>query len=201
MPTAPILEFFWDVGSPYTYLAATQLPLLAQRTGATIRYRPFLLGGVFKSTGNSRPIEVAAKAAHLLSDLGRWRDHYGVPMKLPPEVPFPINTLGPMRAAVAADAKGKGEAFCHAVFRRYWAEGKDVSNADELGSVVASVGLDPREVLEASVSQEVKDHLRKNTEEAVQRGAFGAPAFFVGGELFWGNDRLHFVEAKLKSLR
>src|SRR5215831_696433 len=115
-----VLEFFWDIGSPYTYLAVTQLAGLQKRTGAEIRYRPFLLGGVFKGSGNTMPAAVAAKALYMAVDLGRWRDLYGVKMKVPPELPFPLNSLAPMRAAVAADVKGRGPAFCHAVFERYW---------------------------------------------------------------------------------
>jgi 2-hydroxychromene-2-carboxylate isomerase len=192
------LEFFWDIGSPFTYLALTQFDGLRKRTGVEIQFRPFLLGGVFKGTGNTMPASVPAKAMYLLADVARWRDHYGLKMRLPPEVPFPLNSLVPMRVAIAADAKGKGEAYCRAVFERYWVEGKDVTVPDELGSVVASIGLDPKDMLEAAQSQPVKDRLRENTDEAVRRGAFGAPSFFIGEELYWGNDRLDFIEARLK---
>jgi 2-hydroxychromene-2-carboxylate isomerase len=192
------LEVFWDAGSPYTYLAITQLEGLAKRTGVEIELIPFLLGGVFKAAGNTMPAAVPAKAIHLIQDLARWRDYYGVPMKLPPaEVPFPLNTLVPMRVAVAAKKAGKGDEYCRALFHAYWGEGRDVSQPAEIEKIAASIGLDGKALLEQSSSPEVKDQLRANTDEAVRRGAFGAPAMFIGEELYWGNDRLHFIEQRL----
>src|SRR5688572_27095169 len=93
-PSMSKVEVYWDVGSPYTYLAVTQLDGLARRTGATIELIPFLLGGAFKAAGNTMPAAVPAKALYMIEDLRRWRDHYRVPLKLPPnEVIFPLNTL------------------------------------------------------------------------------------------------------------
>lgn len=194
------LEFFWDVGSPYTYLAMTQLPGLRQRTGAEVVYRPFLLGGVFRSVGN-KMVDVAPKAKNLLDDLKRWRDWYRVEMKMPMvEAPFPLNTLLPMRAAVAADrlSAETGERFAHAIMRAYWAEGRDVSVAEEISRVAESIGLVGADLLAAAEDPVVKNTLRANTDEAVARGAYGAPAMFIGEELYWGNDRLQFVESKLR---
>jgi 2-hydroxychromene-2-carboxylate isomerase len=194
------LEFFWDVGSPYTYLASTQMEGIRKRTGAEIVFRPFLLGGVFKSAGNTMPASIPAKAAYMMHDLARWCDHYGVVMKLPPEVPFPPNGLLAMRCAVAADIAGAGEAYCHAVFRAYWGEARDISTEREVSAVLDHIGLQPQRIVEAAQSQPVKDRLRATTEEAVQRGAFGAPALLIGDELYWGNDRLDFVERRLLQL-
>lgn len=194
------LEFFWDVGSPYTYLASTQLAGLRARTGVEIQYRPFLLGGVFKAVGNRPPAALAHKAKFMLEDLGRWARQYGVELKLPPEVPFPINTLIPMRTAVAAETLGKGVEFCDAVFARYWREGHDVSRPEQLASVIQGIGLDPAEVASRAQSQPAKDRLRENSDEAIRRGAFGAPTFFVGDAMFFGNDRLGHVEAALSNV-
>lgn len=192
------VEFFWDVASPYTYLASTQLEDLGRRTGAEIVYRPFLLGGVFKATGNAAPALVQAKGMYMAKDLARWRRHYDVPMKMPvQEVTFPIVSVLPMRVATAADSKGQGKAFCHAVMRAYWEQAKDVSEQGVLREVIAEVGLDPDAVLEAATSPEVKDRLREISDEAVSRGAFGAPTFFVGDAMYFGNDRMHFLERAL----
>ncbi len=200
--SAPVLEFFWDVGSPYTYLAFTQLPRLQERTGATIRLRPFLLGGVFKATGNTMPAAVAAKARYLTQDLERWRRHYDVPLRLPVlETPFPLSTVLPMRAAVAAERENAGEPFAAALFAAYWVRGLDVSLVETVAEVAAGVGLEPDALLAAAQSQEVKDALRQSSDEAVARGAFGAPAMFIGEELYWGNDRLSFVEQRLLAAR
>ncbi|MCA9553031.1 MAG: 2-hydroxychromene-2-carboxylate isomerase [Myxococcales bacterium] len=195
---SPRLEFFWDVSSPYTYLASTQLDALAERTGAEVVYRPFLLGGVFKATGNVAPAVVPARAVYLSTDLDRWRKRYGVPMKLPlTEVVFPINSVLAMRVATAVDLRGMGKAFCHAAMRAYWEEALDVSTEPVLREVLTRLELDPDAVLAEAASQQVKDALRAASDEAVARGAFGAPAMFVDGALYFGNDRLDFVEAAL----
>jgi 2-hydroxychromene-2-carboxylate isomerase len=192
------VEFFWDVGSPYTYLAAAQLPALLARTGARVRYRPMLVGGLFRVAGNTMPAAVPAKALHLRTDLSRWRARLGLPMRLPPdEVAFPINTLLAMRVATAATAEGLGAEILSATMRGYWERGLDVGQPEPLSEALADAGLDPARWLEAAGRAEVKDALRATTEEAAARGAFGAPTFFVGDELFWGNDRLDFVEAAL----
>lgn len=193
------LEFFWDVGSPYTYLAMTQIPGIRERTGAEIDYRPFLLGGVFKAVGN-KMVDVAPKAKNLMLDLRRWADFYQVKMLVPPEVIFPINSLLPMRAATAAlrQSRAEGEALAHALMNAYWAEGQNVSELEVVSRVITAAGLDSRAIIESTDHAETKALLRANTEEAVSRGAFGAPALFIGEELFWGNDRLHFVERALK---
>lgn len=191
------LEFFWDVASPYTYLASTQIPGLRARTGAQIVCRPFLLGGVFKSTGNVMPAEVPAKAAYMLKDLARWRDRYQIPFRLPGDAPFPLNSVLAQRVATAADLAGQGEQFMHAVMRAYWGEAKDISDPAVIAQVVSENGFSA-DLLAAAQSQAVKDRLRANSDEAVERGAFGAPAFFLGGELYWGNDQLPHLEALLQ---
>ena len=194
------LEVFWDVGSPYAYLAITQLDGLRERTGAEIERIPFLLGGVFKASGNSAPIEIPPKARYLASDLRRWARDYGVEMKLPGETPFPISTVLPMRVAVAARRVGAGDRYCDAVFRAYWAEGRDVSEPAVLADVCRDVGLDPEQMLQQTQKQDVKDELRAASDQAVARGAFGAPTFFVGDEMYWGNDRLPQIEDHLRRL-
>lgn len=195
------VEFFWDVGSPYSYLAWTQLEGLKARTGVAIVLRPFLLGAVFKATGNTAPALVPAKAHYGREDLRRWRDHYAVPMRLPGEAPFPLNTILPMRAATVALVNGHGDAFCQALFHRYWAEGHDVSEPDEVAHVAAGLGLDGAAMLEQAKSQAIKDALRATTDDAVSRGAFGAPAMFLGESLYFGNDRLGLLEARLETLK
>lgn len=192
------LELYWDVASPYTYLAVTQIDKLIQRTGAEVDLIPFLLGGVFKGANNMMPASNPAKAMYLMHDLVRWREHYQVQMKMPPtELIFPLNSILPMRAAIFAKRSGKGAEYCREIFRAYWAEGRNVSEQAEVESVARAAGLDPAAVLAGANEQSVKDELRKNTEEAVARGAFGAPTMYVGDQMFFGNDRLHFVEKAL----
>jgi 2-hydroxychromene-2-carboxylate isomerase len=188
------LEFFYDFVSPYSYLASTRVEDVARRAGATLRFRPFLLGGVFKATGNHAPLETAAKARHMWTDLERWSRRLGVPLRRPQT--FPVSSLLALRAALAADKKGALVPYTHAVFRAYWAEGRDVASPAVLTAIVNEAGLDGAALV--ALAPEHKAALAANTEEAVARGAFGAPTFFVGDDMFIGNDRLDFVEEALR---
>lgn len=190
------LEFFFDVGSPTAYLAYTQLPGIAGRTEADVRYRPILLGGVFKATGNRAPGEVAPKGAYMLRDLQRYAARYRVPYAHNPN--FPINTILMMRGAVAAQRLDLLPAYLGAIFAGMWVEQAPMQDPQEVGRRLVAAGIDVSTLLALAEDQSVKDELRTNTEEAVRRGAFGAPTFFVGDEMFFGQDRLDFVEEELR---
>ncbi len=192
----PTIEFFWDVGSPYTFLASTRIDQIAEACDVQVQWRPFLLGGVFRETGNRPPLEVPAKLNYMLDDLNTWAAHYGIRMGFPSC--FPVNSLLPMRAAVGADTLGKGREFAKAVLEALWVAGKDPGQQDTLNEVAASVGLDGQKLAEMAQDPRIKDALKKNTAEAVERGAFGAPTFFVGKKMFWGHDRLVLVEAYVR---
>jgi len=186
------VEFFYDFGSPTVYLAATQLPDIAASVGAAIDWRPMLLGGVFKSTGNQSPVVVPAKAAYMNNDLKRFARRYGVPFRFNPH--FPINTLALMRGAVAyQDDAVASSTYRDAIFTAIWVEARNLNEPDVIGQVLSAAGLDPAELMNRIGQQAVKDQLIANTEEAVNRGVFGAPTFFVGEQMFFGQDRLDFV--------
>ena len=190
------VEFFYDFGSPTVYLAATQLPSIAGSVGATIDWRPMLLGGVFKSTGNQSPVAVAAKAVYMNDDLQRFAKRYEVPFRFNPH--FPINTLALMRGAVAYQADAVvSSTYRDAIFTAIWVEGLNLNELDVIGQVLTDAGLDPEELMKRIGQQTVKDQLIANTEEAVNRGVFGAPTFFVGNQMFFGQDRLDFVTEAL----
>ncbi len=190
------VEFFYDFGSPTVYLAATQLPDIAASVGATIDWRPMLLGGVFKSTGNQSPVVVPAKAAYMNNDLKRFAKRYGVPFRFNPH--FPINTLALMRGAVAyQDDVVVSSSYRDAIFMAIWVEARNLNEPDVIGQVLSDAGLDPAELMNRIGQQTVKDQLIANTEEAVNRGVFGAPTFFVGEQMFFGQDRLDFVAGAL----
>jgi 2-hydroxychromene-2-carboxylate isomerase len=190
----PEIEFFFDIGSPYSYLAATQIDGLGERSGARIRWRPFLLGGVFKATKNIAPATVQAKANWMLEDLALWATLYDAPFKFNSK--FPLNTITTMRVITGA-AETTIPALTLALFDAMWADDLDVSSPDVIRQVAESIELDGDSLLEAAAAQETKDLLRATTDEAVSRGAFGAPTFFVGERMFWGNDRLPIIEAVL----
>jgi 2-hydroxychromene-2-carboxylate isomerase len=195
---AKTLEFFFDYGSPYSYLANALLPGLAQRHGAALVHRPMLLGGVFKATGNQSPMlePVAPKRAYGGLALRRTASHYGIPFESNPH--FPINTLALMRVAVAAQQTGVFEPFHAAIYPAFWVKGLDLGDHAVIGEVAASAGLDARALAERAESEAVKAQLRATTEEAVARGAFGAPTFFYAGELFFGVDHLPYLERALE---
>jgi len=191
------VEFFFDVGSPASYLAWTQLPALCQAAGAVLAYRPMLLGGVFQATGNASPVMVPAKGRHMMLDLGRFARRYGVPLNQNPF--FPINTLKLMRAAAGLHARqpDRLQPYLAAVFSGLWVDALNLNDAAVVSAVVSAAGLDAVAVFALTEDPEVKAALKTTTEEAVQRGVFGAPTCFVGGQMFFGQDRLDFVREAL----
>jgi 2-hydroxychromene-2-carboxylate isomerase len=196
------VEFYYDLVSPYSYLAYGQIGRICEENGAELVLRPMLLGAVHKMAEIKAPIETKLKTRYQARNIRRWAEYYGVPLRFPD--PFPFRTLKTMRAAMFLRERGELEAFTDAAFAIYWQEGgapKGLEEADEdapISSVAGRVGADPEEVLEGAAIPGAKQALKDATSGAVERGVFGAPAFFVGEEMFWGNDRLHFIEAALQ---
>jgi 2-hydroxychromene-2-carboxylate isomerase len=193
------LDFFYDYGSPYSYLADTRLASLRRRTGCEIAYRPMLLGGVFKATGNRSPAfeSVEAKRAYGSREMARWVAHLVVPFQFNPH--FPINTLNLMRAAHAAQQLDVFDGFHAAIFPAMWARGENLGDPEVCTRVLNEADVDAQALFAAATTDDAKRALRETTEEAIERGAFGAPTFVVGDEMFFGNDRLDFVERALGS--
>jgi len=194
---AASFDFFYDLGSPYSYLAATQLRRISERTGARSRLYPITLGGVRKVTGHQMP--PAQQLAYMRQDTARWAQRYGVAMQMPEK--FPISTILPLRATVAAARSGEGERAMKALFHAFWGEGEDISDPAVVERVLGEAGLDGKRLVAMAAEQDVKDELRKNTDLALARGVFGVPTIFVGERSFWGNDRLEFVESALRQAR
>jgi 2-hydroxychromene-2-carboxylate isomerase len=193
------VEFFFDVGSPTAYLASTQIQKLASDAGATLAYRPMLLGGVFKATGNSSPVTVPAKGKWMFSDMSLWAKRYGVTLKMNPF--FPINTLPLMRGAVAMQMRmpERFDAYLSTVMRAIWQDKKNMGDPAVVAETLTQIGLDPAAFMAMIGDDEIKAALVKNTEEAVTRGVFGAPTFFVGDQMFFGQDRMMFVKEALSN--
>jgi 2-hydroxychromene-2-carboxylate isomerase len=191
------IDFYFDFGSPASYLAWTQLPAIAEQYGAQLVYRPMLLGGVFKATNNAPPASVPAKGAWMLGDLERFARRYGVPYAFNPH--FPINTLMLMRGATGAQ-KHDAQLFLRyldAVFRATWEQQRNMNDPATIQAVLSEAGLDAALLLQLANDPAVKDQLRLDTEAAVARGLFGAPTMFVGKDMFFGQDRLDFVKEAL----
>ncbi|WP_417517525.1 2-hydroxychromene-2-carboxylate isomerase [Marinobacter sp.] len=191
------IDVYFDVGSPATYLAWTQLPALADRNNASINWKPMLLGAVFKATGNQTPAAIPAKGRYMLTDLKRFADHYGVPFVFNPH--FPINTLHLMRGAVGYLDTDHFQTYLDAVFKALWVDQKNLNDPSVVTEVLANAGFDPDKVMALCNSSEVKETLKDLTDEAVSRGVFGAPTCFVGNDMFFGQDRLDWVEKAVMS--
>jgi 2-hydroxychromene-2-carboxylate isomerase len=193
------LEFYFDFGSPAAYLAWTQVHALAQETVASLVLKPMLLGGVFQATGNRSPMAVPTKGNYVFVDLSRFAKRYGVPLVMNPH--FPINTLMLMRGAAGLQLRGDARLvdYCNAMFKAIWVDALAMGDAAVVGQVLANAGFDPQALLALTAEPDVKDHLKATTEEAVARGVFGAPTFFVGEQMFWGQDRLDFVRDSLRA--
>ena len=193
---ARTLEFYFDYGSPYSYLADTQVEAIAKRTGAALVRKPMLLGGVFKATGNASPMTVALKSKWSAFDMPMWAHHYGVPFNRNPH--FPVNTLTLMRGAAAAQIDGLFERYHPAMYKAMWVDGRNLNDIKEVAAVLTAAGLDAQKFGQRIQDQDVKDRLKATTDNAVERGVFGAPTMFVDDMMFFGNDRLPFVEMALK---
>jgi 2-hydroxychromene-2-carboxylate isomerase len=192
-----IVEFYFDVGSPTAYLAYNRLKQLQKQYNCVIDYRPVLLGGLFKASGNSSPVMVPAKGRYMMmDDLPRFAKLYDVPLNNNPH--FPINTLNLMRGAVAALHGDYFDTYISAVFNAIWVDSKNMGDMETVIEVLSTAGLNAPSILESTQDADIKAKLITNTEDAVKRGLFGAPTMFVDEEMFFGQDRLQFVEMALQ---
>lgn len=192
------VDFYFDVGSPAAYLAYRKLPSICDEAGAQIVWKPMLLGGVFQATGNHSPMTVPAKGSYMLDDLGRFAKRYGCAFNHNPY--FPINTLTLMRGAVGMQMRDPARlgAFLDAVFQAIWVDARNVNDPATVAAVLQGAGFDAAAFMALVSDTGVKEKLKAITQEAVERGVFGAPAFFVNGTLYWGQDRLDFVKEALE---
>jgi len=191
-------DFWFDFGSPAAYLAATQIAAMEEASGAKAIWRPMLLGGVFQATGNSSPATVPAKGRYSFADFSRFARRYGVPLSVNPH--FPINTLMLMRGAAGMQrtAPDRFMDYCRAVFSAIWIESLNLNDPAIVAAALGRAGFDPAALMALCNDPVTKDDLKTATQQAIDRGVFGAPTFFVGDEMFWGQDRIDFV---LEALR
>lgn len=191
-------EFWFDFGSPAAYLAFTQIPSIEAETGAKAIYRPMLLGGVFQATGNRSPATIPAKGKYIFNDFNRFAKRYGVPFNNNPH--FPINTLLLMRGAAGLQQQQPEQfsAYCTAVFQAIWVDALNMNDPATVGEALHKAGFDPQKLMTLANDQVTKDALKASTAEAVSRGVFGAPTFFVDDQIFWGQDRLDFLKEALQ---
>ena len=197
------IDFWYEFASTYSYPTAMRIERLAADIGVTVRWRPFLLGPIFKAFGwNDSPFNIyAAKGRYMWRDLARVCEADGLPLRLPP-VRFPQNGLKAARLALAGEKDGWTPQFTRAVFKANYAEQKDISDEATLAAILGGIGVDAAAAMTVANALETKEALKAQTAEAQARGLFGAPSFTVGDtracELFWGNDRLEAALAWAK---
>src|SRR3954464_954354 len=184
------IDFFYDLASTYSYITAMRIAPLAQAAGVTVRWRPFLLGPIFKAQGyETSPFNIyQAKGHYMVRDCERQCAALGVPFRLP--TPFPAMSLLAARVALVGLSVGWGEEFSRAVYRAEFGDGLNIGDPTVIAAIVQNLGHDSTATLARALSDEIKGRLRAETGEAQGLGIFGAPSFIAGGELFWGNDRL-----------
>jgi 2-hydroxychromene-2-carboxylate isomerase len=196
---AKVFEFYFDLVSPYSYLAATQIGALCERTSAQAIYKPVLLAAIMQATGNQPPLSVAVppKQSWMLRDVKDWAAFYGIPLAFPKS--FPFNSLKVQRLLIAAEDQGALVPLTHALYDALWGQGEPVTDLAKLSAYVTSAGFAAEAMLARTEDSEVKARLKANTDEAIARGAFGAPTFAYGNRIYWGNDRMVLLEAALNA--
>lgn len=194
------IEFLFDFGSPNAYLAEQVIPSIERRCGVKFERVPVLLGGIFKATGNKSPFEtmrgIKNKPEYAVLELQRFLHRHGI-TKVKRNPFFPVNTLMLMRGAVAAQFEDVFEPYLKAAFHHMWEEPKKMDDPETFRAAFQASGIDIERIIGRSQQDDVKQTLMKNTEEAVARGAFGSPTFFVGSEMFFGKDQLRDVEESI----
>jgi 2-hydroxychromene-2-carboxylate isomerase len=192
---AKTVEFFYDYASPYSYLADCRLPQIAAKHRATLVYRPAILGVLVVESGNQPPPTVPAKLKYLNTDMRRWATHLDVPFVANPA--FPVRSITLMRAALVAQDNDVFPAFHAAMWRAMWMEAANLADPAVIADTLTRAGLDAQTIMRGTADDAVKARLKVNCDEALARGAFGMPTFYVGDQMFFGNDRLEFVDAAL----
>jgi 2-hydroxychromene-2-carboxylate isomerase len=188
------LDFWFDFASPYGYLASTRIDDIAARHGRTVRWRPILLGAVFKVSGMKPVMDQPLRGEYLIHDVPRFARLLGVPLTMPAKVP--LNGLAACRAFWWLEPldPAKARALAKAIYHAHWGEGRDVAAAEQVAEVAAPLGIPAADLIAGVQEPLVKDRLRAETDEAIRRGVFGAPFIQIDGESFWGADRLDQID-------
>jgi 2-hydroxychromene-2-carboxylate isomerase len=187
---APTLDFWFDFGSNYSYLSAMRIEQAAAAHGVALRWQPFLLGPVFRALGweTSPFVLQKEKGDYVWKDMVRQCHKYGLPWQRPSH--FPRAAVLPLRIALAGAGQPWIGEFCRRTMRLNFAEDRDIDAPETMAALLADMDLPAHRVIDEALSDANKLRLRRQTETAMEKGIFGAPTFFVGDEMFWGNDRL-----------
>jgi 2-hydroxychromene-2-carboxylate isomerase len=196
---AKTFDYYFDFGSLATYLAHTQMDKIKAETGASPIYLPMLLGAVFKATGNASPASVPAKGKYIFVDFKRFADSYGVPLETNPFFPIITTTLMRMLTGLQMRSDARVHEFMDTIFKAIWVDAMNLNAPEVVEQVLREAHFDPVELLQLANEQATKDRLKDITTQAVDRGVFGAPTFFVGQDMFWGQDRIEQLKVALRA--
>ena len=189
-------EFYFDFGSPYTFLAHKQIRKIEEENSIRMKYMPILLGAILKSAGIKANTEIPIKGKYMVKDCKLWAEKYNIIFKF--NSYFPIVTVNLMRCVLVAEKKGYAQNFINKIFDAIWKDGLNLNDNTIIEDLLKNLDINPKTFLGEALDQKIKDELKKKTEEAFEKGIFGAPSFIVNNKIFWGQDRLEFVinEAK-----
>jgi 2-hydroxychromene-2-carboxylate isomerase len=196
---AKTFDYYFDFGSLATYLAHTQMDKIKAETGASPIYLPMLLGAVFKATGNASPASVPAKGKYIFVDFKRFADSYGVPLETNPFFPIITTTLMRMLTGLQMRSDARMHEFMDTIFKAIWVDAMNLNAPEVVEQVLREAHFDPIDLLQLANEQTTKDRLKDITTQAVDRGVFGAPTFFVGQDMFWGQDRIEQLKVALRA--
>ncbi len=187
------LTFWFDVHSPWAYLASFRIGDLARKHGLALRWRPLHLPRLMDEIGGIKPLEASPqRVAWFRQDILDWAELQGLPLRQHPQ--YPLRNSRALRACLLAEEQGRAEAFARRVLKGYWAEAADITDLRQLALWAAEAGLDPEAVKAAAVSETYRERLEASTAEAIQRGVFGVPTVDTGTKLYFGNDRLDLLD-------
>jgi 2-hydroxychromene-2-carboxylate isomerase len=196
---AKTFDYYFDFGSLASYLAHTQLCKIQADTGATPVYLPMLLGAVFKATGNVSPVSVPSKGKYIFVDFKRFADSYGVELNNNPFFPIITTTLMRMLTGLQMRSDDRMYEFMDVIYKAIWVDALNLNDPQVVEQVLNNAHFDSADLLHVANEQATKDRLRDVTTQAVERGVFGAPTFFVDHQMFWGQDRIEQLKSALKS--
>ena len=184
-------EFYFDFGSPYSFLAHKQIRKIENDNSVKIKYIPILLGGLLKLTGIKPNADIPVKGKYMIKDCKLWAEKHQIPFKF--NNYFPINTLNLMRSAIVAEKKNLAENFINKVFDSIWKDGLNLNDNLIIEKLLKNLDINPKNFLLEATESSIKIDLKKRTEDAFKKGIFGAPTFVVNNKIFWGQDRIEFA--------
>ena len=184
-------EFYFDFGSPYSFLAHKKIREIEKENSIKIKYMPIFLGGIFKLAGNKANIDIPTKGKYMIKDCKLWAEKYNITFKF--NNYFPIDTLSLMRCVIVAQNKGFEQNFINKIFDSIWRDGLNLNDNIIVEKLLKNLEINPKTFLIESIDIKIKETLKKETDNAFEKGIFGAPSFIVNNKIFWGQDRLEFV--------